>query len=124
MLTFVLRLDGVRVAPHRSVSASFYQQCSPLSLGPVEDPDCSAPDRSSGFESYFCVCESGWVGENCETDYDECQSTPCEYPYVCYDHLNTYECACPLSDPLCDGLHWRSVLNIDFGVVFCHVGDS
>ncbi|XP_038062441.1 uncharacterized protein LOC119732930 [Patiria miniata] len=88
--------------------------------GPVEDPDCTSPARSSGFESYSCNCQPGWVGDICEIDYDECQSTPCAYPYVCYDRLNGFECACPLSDPLCDDLDWRAKVIIAVGS--CLVG--
>ncbi|XP_038050876.1 uncharacterized protein LOC119724026 [Patiria miniata] len=90
--------------------------------GPVEDPDCTSPARSSGFESYSCHCEPGWIGDVCDMDYNECQSTPCEYPYVCYDHLNGFECSCPFSDPLCDTLNWR--FKVIIGVVSCLVGLS
>ncbi|XP_033637389.1 uncharacterized protein LOC117298318 isoform X2 [Asterias rubens] len=69
--------------------------------GPADDPDCTSPDRSSSFDSYFCICESGWVGDFCEIDYDECTSAPCEFPFVCYDLFNGFECACPLFDPMC-----------------------
>ncbi|XP_033637723.1 uncharacterized protein LOC117298529 [Asterias rubens] len=75
--------------------------------GPADDPDCTSPTRSSSFDSYFCICESGWVGDFCEIDYDECLSAPCEFPFVCYDLFNGFECACPLSDPMCKGLDWR-----------------
>ncbi|XP_022102001.1 uncharacterized protein LOC110985344 [Acanthaster planci] len=83
--------------------------------GPAEDPDCTSPERSNGFDSYSCICEPGWVGEICQTDLDECQSIPCEYPYVCYDRLDGYDCACPLTDPVCDDLHWR--VKVVLGVV-------
>ncbi|XP_022103297.1 uncharacterized protein LOC110986025 [Acanthaster planci] len=82
--------------------------------GPVADPDCNSPVRSSGFNFYSCLCQSGWVGDICEIDYDECQSTPCEYPYVCFDRLDGFQCACPLSDPLCDDLDWRIKVIIGF----------
>ncbi|XP_038050728.1 uncharacterized protein LOC119723897 [Patiria miniata] len=83
--------------------------------GPTEDPNCTSPARSSSFEFYFCACQPGWVGDICQTDYDECQSTPCEYPYVCYDHLDGFACACPLNDPVCDDLHWAA--KVALGVV-------
>ncbi|XP_071798137.1 uncharacterized protein [Asterias amurensis] len=75
--------------------------------GPADDPDCTSPDRSSSFDSYFCICESGWVGDTCENDFDDCASATCEYPFVCYDLFGGFECACPLSDPMCAGLDMR-----------------
>ncbi|XP_022105060.1 uncharacterized protein LOC110986994 [Acanthaster planci] len=86
--------------------------------GPAEDPNCTSPARSDGFDSYSCLCQPGWFGDACQThgtDSDECLSTPCEYPYVCYSHHGGYQCACPLSDPLCDSFNWRARVIIGIG---------
>uniref|UniRef100_A0A8W8MTE0 Uncharacterized protein n=2 Tax=Magallana gigas TaxID=29159 RepID=A0A8W8MTE0_MAGGI len=43
-----------------------------------------------------CVCESGWTGESCEQDVDECQSNPCPGHHdVCVNTPGSYRCECP-----------------------------
>ncbi|XP_052074032.1 uncharacterized protein LOC127711916 [Mytilus californianus] len=51
--------------------------------------------------NYNCICASGWTGIHCEEDINECISSPCPDPFICYDYLNRYECACPQDNPIC-----------------------
>ncbi|XP_035689592.1 von Willebrand factor D and EGF domain-containing protein-like [Branchiostoma floridae] len=53
----------------------------------VPDPDMP---RGQGF--YTCVCP-GYTGAVCETEPDECQSSPCVNG-TCTDLLNGYNCTC------------------------------
>ncbi|XP_035689594.1 von Willebrand factor D and EGF domain-containing protein-like [Branchiostoma floridae] len=53
----------------------------------VPDPDMP---RGQGF--YTCVCP-GYTGALCETELDECQSSPCANG-TCTDLVNGYNCTC------------------------------
>ena len=51
--------------------------------------------------AFLCICPTGYVGERCETDVDECWSTPCQNTAACLDsstHVHTlpsvYRCVC------------------------------
>ncbi|XP_035697583.1 uncharacterized protein LOC118430698 [Branchiostoma floridae] len=65
-------------------------------VGDVTDPNCTSPQRSQGFDGYWCDCTStpGWTGRFCELDFDDCSSTPCPANYTCIDKLNGYLCDC------------------------------
>eukprot|EP00058_Branchiostoma_floridae_P003026 XP_002588514.1 hypothetical protein BRAFLDRAFT_79469 [Branchiostoma floridae] len=65
-------------------------------VGDVTDPNCTSPQRSQGFDGYWCDCTStpGWTGRFCGLDFDDCSSTPCPANYTCIDKLNGYLCDC------------------------------
>ncbi|KAK6174798.1 hypothetical protein SNE40_013376 [Patella caerulea] len=66
---------------------------------------CQDSRRAENFHDYYsCECSAGWIGEICNEDFDECQSSPCLWPYVCYNQENRYQCACPVDEPNCDAL--------------------
>lgn len=44
---------------------------------------------------YRCVCASGFTGENCETNIDDCEFHTCKNG-ICIDAINDYYCACHL----------------------------
>uniref|UniRef100_A0A3Q2QKD6 Protein crumbs homolog 2-like n=1 Tax=Fundulus heteroclitus TaxID=8078 RepID=A0A3Q2QKD6_FUNHE len=55
------------------------------------------------FNRFGCVCDTGWEGERCETDTDDCASQPCVHG-SCKDHLAGFECRCEpgYAGALCD----------------------
>uniref|UniRef100_A0A3Q4G460 Crumbs cell polarity complex component 2 n=1 Tax=Neolamprologus brichardi TaxID=32507 RepID=A0A3Q4G460_NEOBR len=44
---------------------------------------------------YICQCQSGFAGENCSVNIDECESEPCQNGGICKDKINGYTCTCP-----------------------------
>jgi len=42
----------------------------------------------------FCVCESGFEGEFCEININDCASNPCSNNGTCIDGINRYHCVC------------------------------
>ncbi|XP_077990663.1 atrial natriuretic peptide-converting enzyme-like [Glandiceps talaboti] len=48
----------------------------------------------SGENNYTCICTPGYVGVDCEIDFDECGSMPCVNSGTCIDGVNEYSCRC------------------------------
>ncbi|WAR27673.1 FBP1-like protein [Mya arenaria] len=46
---------------------------------------------------YFCTCMSGWTGDHCETDINECEESPgiCSNGGTCLNEVGSYRCQCP-----------------------------
>lgn len=80
---------------------------------------CNNMNRALSFDYfYYCTCASGYEGTYCEVDIDECETTPCVWPYVCVDGPNSYTCTCPDSNPDCDGIEgWMIGLFVVLGLV-------
>ncbi|XP_017295151.1 protein crumbs homolog 1 isoform X1 [Kryptolebias marmoratus] len=68
-------------------------------IGCQGPPVCdSQPCRNQGicqdqFNEFNCSCSPGWEGKLCETEINECFSTPCFYG-KCKDLLADYQCDC------------------------------
>ncbi|KAI0217501.1 hypothetical protein LSAT2_030719 [Lamellibrachia satsuma] len=67
--------------------------------GPETDPNCTSTNRTKGFDGYSCGCPRGYSGDYCETDIDECLSSPCSANYSCVNRVGGYECFCHPSWP-------------------------
>ena len=42
---------------------------------------------------YTCSCAPGFIGTNCEVNFDECSENPCVHG-TCTDLINSYKCVC------------------------------
>ncbi|XP_048250418.1 uncharacterized protein LOC124151537 [Haliotis rufescens] len=84
------------------------QPCQNEAKCKSKNPDkytCTDYRRAEGFHKYYvCDCAPGWTNTNCDLDINECLTSPCVWPYMCHDRIGSYDCACPESDPNCDGL--------------------
>eukprot|EP01043_Picozoa_sp_COSAG02_P012130 COSAG02_NODE_462_length_21838_cov_17.900501_3_plen_4662_part_00 len=52
-------------------------------------------------DDYMCVCADGWGGDDCELDFDECSSAPCQNGATCHESSTSatvfagaFECVC------------------------------
>eukprot|EP00058_Branchiostoma_floridae_P002319 XP_002587807.1 hypothetical protein BRAFLDRAFT_92256 [Branchiostoma floridae] len=44
---------------------------------------------------YTCSCPTGYTGESCEIEINECDATPCLNGGTCTDEIGTFTCECP-----------------------------
>ncbi|XP_029940858.1 protein crumbs homolog 2a [Salarias fasciatus] len=80
-----------------------------IQLGCSSAPVCDSDPCLNGatcldlFNKFGCVCDSGWEGETCEVDADDCASQPCVHG-SCKDYLAGFECRCQAgyAGTLCD----------------------
>ena len=87
---------------------SFVCECRPgFSSTPTcenENDECStAPCDPTGTlqcldldNRYECKCRDGYIGEFCQTNVDDCASSPCRNGGRCRDLVGDFECQCPI----------------------------
>ena len=44
--------------------------------------------------SYSCICASGFDGNLCQNNIDDCLGITCQNGGTCLDGLNSYSCSC------------------------------
>ena len=50
---------------------------------------------TDGINSYTCNCsDTGFKGDQCETNIDDCESSPCQHGSTCTDLIKDYQCHC------------------------------
>jgi surface protein len=67
-----------------------------------------------------CVCVAGYTGAQCETNINECNSSPCRNGGTCTDNVNGFSCACP---PEFSGTQCESDVN-ECSSLPCHNGGT
>eukprot|EP01047_Picozoa_sp_COSAG01_P045668 COSAG01_NODE_4226_length_5224_cov_15.169171_3_plen_798_part_00 len=96
----------VAVGQHHRLSGRGYgskleEESNP---GSINDHLCQPVAPKPGAAApYACSCKSGWAGDECETDVDECSSTPCMHGGTCEEsagdstiEVGVYHCTCVL----------------------------
>uniref|UniRef100_A0A8C9YVE4 Protein eyes shut homolog n=1 Tax=Sander lucioperca TaxID=283035 RepID=A0A8C9YVE4_SANLU len=56
---------------------------------------CITTSQPSSPPQYTCKCPLGFTGTNCETEINECDSSPCQHNGTCSDLLGHHKCQCP-----------------------------
>ncbi|KAM3606576.1 uncharacterized protein V6R79_019083 [Siganus canaliculatus] len=56
---------------------------------------CITTSQPSSPPQYTCKCPVGFTGANCESEINECDSSPCQHNGTCSDLPGRYECQCP-----------------------------
>uniref|UniRef100_A0A672IFL9 Protein eyes shut homolog n=1 Tax=Salarias fasciatus TaxID=181472 RepID=A0A672IFL9_SALFA len=56
---------------------------------------CITASPPSSPPQYICKCPLGFIGPKCETEINECDSSPCQHGATCSDLLGGYDCRCP-----------------------------
>ncbi|XP_059808882.1 EGF-like repeat and discoidin I-like domain-containing protein 3 isoform X1 [Hypanus sabinus] len=51
--------------------------------------------RGDVFSEYICKCPTGFQGDNCQTNINDCASQPCKNGGSCVDLNADYSCSCP-----------------------------
>ena len=46
------------------------------------------------FDDYFCLCDRGYFGQNCDWEINECAPGPCQNGATCVDLVADYRCDC------------------------------
>ncbi|XP_045445472.1 delta and Notch-like epidermal growth factor-related receptor [Melitaea cinxia] len=91
-------------------STTFHCACSekwtgPNCESPVTGGACASNPCNKGIcvdeidnekegPKYRCFCEPGYTGDQCELEYNECESSPCANGGTCTDRVGRFECSC------------------------------
>jgi len=92
--------DGISQYQGFSVYVDFLESSSCF-----PDPCQNGATCVDGDDDYICECVPGYVGKNCETDFNECENNPCQNGGVCAeDGLDSFNCTCTegWAGPICD----------------------
>ena len=92
--TGVLRRKQVlMVGGYDPRSATFVSDVLAFGSNPCISWPCSNGGSCSGFNGTFtCACAPGFSGISCQSDVNECASSPCGPGLVCVDMVNGYVC--------------------------------
>ena len=48
-----------------------------------------------GVSEYSCHCVTGFTGQHCQININDCVNVSCQNEAVCRDLINSYHCDCP-----------------------------
>ena len=93
----ILTVDGVRQTVTVDANIQTVREAVEFLAAAVTGATVARSSIVPPVDSYECgACPSGWVGENCADDVDDCVSNPCDHGTVCTDTgPDSYRCACP-----------------------------
>jgi len=82
---------------------------------------CQDPHRAHRADNVDCQCQPGYTGVHCESDINECLSSPYTKPHVCCNHINGYARDCPVDNPKCDFKPWIVAVGVVAGLLFIFI---
>src|SRR6185437_5379312 len=71
-------------------NGGFVCTCSGTNITCDNDGLCIHPSPNTT----ACLCPAGYSGNTCQTQIDDCASTPCQNGAMCVDDINAYRCNC------------------------------
>ncbi|XP_002738338.3 slit homolog 2 protein [Saccoglossus kowalevskii] len=72
---------------------SILAKCNPCLAEPcLNDGEC----HNGEYAGYICKCASGFKGQNCEEEINECDNEPCKNGATCYKQKKDFSCECPI----------------------------
>jgi hypothetical protein len=87
--------DGGKISFSKELRISTYVLINPCIHGVCENKTgtpCMDKSRAFTFENYRCDCFTGYRGEWCEVDINECVPNPCSVFYDCNNLIGRYKC--------------------------------
>ena len=48
----------------------------------------------AGIDSFTCDCDTGWEGDLCDVNIDDCVDNPCGEKGACVDGIESFTCKC------------------------------
>ncbi|XP_022249118.1 protein eyes shut homolog [Limulus polyphemus] len=88
--TIVIGIFGTKFVILQTISSNT-NFTSPCSQRPCLHGVCQETGLNNEFR---CFCVNGFTGLNCQTNYNECQSSPCLYGATCVDYVASFKCVC------------------------------
>ncbi|KAI8506502.1 hypothetical protein Bbelb_159290, partial [Branchiostoma belcheri] len=89
----VLSWSQLSRAEQRKVSLQIPSLCDDTdecASAPCGDNTCVDQLRD-----YSCMCKTGFTGQNCEINIDDCEDNVCQNNATCLDGVGNYTCLCP-----------------------------
>jgi len=66
-----------------------WYKCTPITC---DDKPCKH-GNCTGIGSFSCDCDTGWSGDTCDQDVDECTGEPCMHG-TCVNSIGSFSCTC------------------------------
>ncbi len=68
----------------------------PTEIDPCDGTPCAVTGEclSSSPFNYTCLCDSGYTGQHCEVNIDDCVTATCPEDSDCVDGVESYSCVC------------------------------